>query len=208
MAIQAPNTVSQDVRLLAKADNQKDNSAIGPQVSELAQAKNAAKAELNAKLLTSALDATVSVGNNQQALVLKTALEGINEALQETLGDNAIQNTFDSGIEVSPEATAERIVSLSTAFFGAYQAANPDLSQQEALTAFIDVIGGGIEQGFTEARDILEGLKVLEGDVATNINSTYDLVIEGLSAFGASFNQVQTEANDQPASNFNLEVAN
>jgi hypothetical protein len=196
LAIQPTATFSQDVRALAQADNKKENGPIGPQVSEIAQAKNAVKAESNARLLASALDSTISVGNNQQALVLKTAIEGINEALQETLGDNAIQNTVDSGLDVSPEATAERIVSLSTAFFGAYQDANPDLSQEEALTAFIDVIGGGIQQGFTEARDILEGLSVLEGDIATNIDSTYDLVQAGLSAFVASFNQVEAEAEE------------
>lgn len=148
---------------------------------------------MNAKLLASALDATVSVGNNQQALVLKTAIEGINEALQETLGENAIQNTYDSGLDISPEATAERIVSLSTAFFGAYKEANPGLSQEEALAAFIDVIAGGSQQGFNEARDILEGLSVLEGDITTNIDSTFDLVQEGLLAFVASFNQVDAE---------------
>jgi hypothetical protein len=178
MAIQPTTTFSQDVKTLAHA-------------------KNAAKAELNAKLLASALDVTVSVGNDQQALVLKTAIEGINEALQETLGDNAIQNAYDSGLDVSPEATAERIVSLSTAFFAAYQNANPDLSQEEALTAFVDVIGGGIEQGFTEARDILEGLSVLEGDIATNIDSTYDLVQQGLLTFVANVNQVETGAEEQ-----------
>lgn len=145
-------------------------------MSELAQAKNAVKAESNARLLGATLDVTVSVGNNQQALVLKTATGGINKALHGMLGDNAIQNAYDSGLDVSPEATAERIVSLSTAFFGAYQNANPDLSQEEALTAFIDVIGGGIQQDFTEARDILEALSVLEGDIAINVDSTYDLV--------------------------------
>ena len=197
MAIQLSTTFSQDVKTLAQADNKKENGPIGPQVSELAQAKNAVKAESNAKLLASALDVTVSVGNNQQALVLKTAIEGINEALQETLGDNAIQNTFDSGLDVSLEATAESIVSLSTAFFGAYQEANPDLSQEEALTAFIDVIAGGIEQGFTEARDVLEGLSVLDGDIATNVDSTYDLVQQGLLTFVANFNRVEAEAKEQ-----------
>ena len=195
MEIQSSNTISQDVRALAKANDKKENGPIGPQVAELALAKNAAKAELrlNAKLLESALEVTVNAGNNPQALVLKTAIEGINEALQETLGDNAIQNTYDSGLDVSPEATADRIVSLSTAFFGAYQEANPDLDQEQALTAFIDVIRGGIEQGFSEARDVLDSLSVLEGDIATNIDSTYDLVLEGLSAFVANFNQAEPE---------------
>ena len=203
MEIQSSNTFSQDVRALAKAEDKKENGPIGPQVAELAHAKNAAKVELklNAKLLESALEVTVSAGDNPRALVLKTAIEGINEALQETLGDNAIQNAYDSGLDVSPEATAERIVSLSTAFFGAYQDANPDLDQEQALTAFIGVIRGGIDQGFSEARDILDGLGVLEADIATNIDSTYDLVQEGLSAFVANFNQVEADpaTEEQPS---------
>lgn len=84
MEIQSSNTFSQDVSALAKADDKKENGPIGPQVAELDHAKNADKAELrlNAKLLESALEVTVNAGNNPQALVLKTAIEGINEALQ------------------------------------------------------------------------------------------------------------------------------
>ena len=186
---------SQNVKGLAKADNKKENGPIGPHVSELAQARNTAKKELNAAILESAINVGAASGS-PQALVLKAALEGINDALQATMGDNAIQNTFDSGLDVSPEATADRIVSLSTAFFGSYQKQHPELSQQEALIKFTDLISGGIDTGFSEARDILSGLSVLEGDIASNIDSTYDLVQEKLTAFIESFNQDEQEVND------------
>jgi hypothetical protein len=129
--------------------------------------------------------------------VLKTAIEGINEVLKETLGDNPIQNAYESGLDVSPEATAERIVSLSTAFFGAYQEANPELNQEDALNQFVDVIRGGIDQGFAEAREILEGLNVLEGDIATNIDLTYDLVQQGLDNFLAQYLNTDTTEETQ-----------
>lgn len=181
---------SQSVRELAKADNKKENGPIGPEVSALAQARNTAKKELNAAILESAININAAAGS-PQALVLKTALEGINEALKETMGENAIQNTYDSGLDVSPEATAERIVSLSTAFFGSYQQQHPELSEDEALTKFIDIISGGIDTGFGEAREILGGLNVLEGEIATNIDLTYDLVQEGLKAFIENFNSTE-----------------
>ena len=38
-------------------------------------------------------------------------------------------------------------------------------------------------RGFKDAKGILEGLSVLEGDIETNIDSTYDLVQEGLNSF-------------------------
>lgn len=185
----------QQVQELAKSDDKKANEPFGQIVSDLAHAKNVAKKELNAAILESAINVSASSGS-PQALVLKAALEGINEALQATMGENAIQNTYDSGLDVSPEATAERIVSLSTAFFSSYQEQHPELSQEEALTKFTDLISGGIDTGFSEAREILDGLNVLEGDIATNIDKTYDLVQEKLNAFLESFNQVPNEVDE------------
>jgi len=113
------------------------------------------------------------------ALLFKSAIEGINEVL----GENTIQNAYDSGLDVSPEATADRIVNLSTAFYPQYKEQHPELSEEDAATQFTDLISGGIEKGFAEARDILSSLNVLEGDIASNIDKTYDLVQEGLKTF-------------------------
>lgn len=179
----------QQVQELAKSDDKKANGPFGQTVSELAHAKNAEKTQvstqdqLNASIVQSTIEVSVSSGNQPLALLLKSAIEGINDALEATHGENAIQAAYDSGLDVSPEATADRIVSLSTAFFSSYQEQHPELSAEEALTAFVDVISGGIDQGFAEAREILDGLQVLEGDIASNIDKTYDLVQEGLSSF-------------------------
>ena len=188
------NKFSHDVREITKADNKNENRPVGQQVSDLAHSRNEAKKALNAAILQSSIDVS-SASSSPQALLLKTALEGINDALKASLGENAIQNAYDSGLDVSPEATADRIVSLSTAFFGSFQEQHPELSEEEALTKFIDVISGGIDTGFSEARDILSGLQVLEGDIASDIDSTYDLVQQGLKAFIDSFTS-QEEATD------------
>ncbi|HDY85633.1 hypothetical protein LCGC14_0922820 [marine sediment metagenome] len=166
-------------------------------VSSLNQNKNAAKTQesttslakkqLNAAILQSTVD--INASNKPLSLTFKAAIEGINDALKETLGDNAIQSAYDSGIDVSPDATADRIVSLSTAFFGAYQKQHPELSQEDALTQFTDIISSGINTGFSEARDILKGLNVLDGDIASNIDLTYDLVQKKLTDFIDSFGQ-------------------
>ncbi len=180
---------SQNVRSLAQSEDKKANGPMGQQVSDMAHAKNAEKAtqsskqQLNAALLENTLDISVNAGDEPLSLVLKAAIEGINEALAETHGENAIQTAYDSGLDVSPEATAERIVSLSTGFFEPYLEQHPEMDESEAREAFAEIIRGGIEQGFGEARDILSGLDVLEGDIATNIDRTYELVMEGLAAF-------------------------
>ena len=189
--------IGQIVKELPKPENKNEHGGIGKgiEVSELAQTRNDAKKALNAAIIQSSIDVS-SASSSPQGLVLKAALEGINDALKASMGDNAIQNAYDSGLDVSPEATADRIVSLSTAFFDAYKGQNPNLNEEEALTKFIDVISGGIDTGFGEARDILSGLSVLEGDIATNIDSTYDLVQEKLQAFIDSFSEPEESTEE------------
>jgi hypothetical protein len=142
------------------------------------------KASLNVSILESA---QVSLGAKDQPLVLllRTAIDKINESLAPELGEDAIQKAVDSGLDTSPEATAERIVSLSTAFFDAYQEQNPTQDDAVALEKFMATIGSGIDKGFEEARNILEGLNVLDGQIASDIDETYSLVQEKLAAFEA-----------------------
>ena len=199
-----PNTTfSQDVRTLAKAPDKKENGPMGQQVSNLAHDKKIGgvqeplsvtnKMQLNAAIMESSLKFSNTIGDNPQSLLLKTALQGINEALKAGGVENTVEEAYESGIDFSPEATAERIVASSTQFFGAYQEQHPEMGKEESLVAFVDIIKGGIEQGFGEAKDILEGLKVLEGDIATNIDKTYELVQEGLQSFADSFSDKQSE---------------
>ena len=178
-AIMEIQPFGQQVQELAKADDKKTSGPFGQTISALAQSKN----QLNAAILQANADVSLSSGNESLSLLFKTALEGINDALKDTFGDNAIQEAYDSGLDVSPDATAERIVSLSTAFFGSFLEQHPELEVEEALVKFTDIISGGIDQGFAEAREILDGLQVLEGNIASNINKTYDLVQSGLAAF-------------------------
>ncbi|MBQ0720173.1 MAG: DUF5610 domain-containing protein [Gammaproteobacteria bacterium] len=162
----------------------KQAAPFGQTVSAMAHGKKTSESpSLDAAIVNTNLSLSVGDANSSLTLVLKTALEGINAELAPTLGSGAIQAAVDTGIDVSPEATAERIVSLSTAFFGAYQEANPELDFDTALNQFVDVISGGIDQGFAEAREILDGLQVLTGDIASNIDTTYQLVQDKLSAF-------------------------
>ena len=121
--------------------------------------------------------------NDSLSLLYKTALEGINAELEPVLGENAAQKIYDSGIDTSPEATAERIVAFATGFYSRYKELNPGKSEEETLDSFLKVIGGGIEKGFADAKDILKGLKVYEGEVESGVDKTYGLVMQGLNSF-------------------------
>jgi len=186
-------TYSQNVRTLAKAPDQAENKPTGQQVSAVADDKKIGqvqesifltnKKQLNAAIIESSLKFNTTIGDQPLSLVLKTALQGINEALKASGVDNSVEDAYESGVDFSPEATAERIVSFSTQFLSAYREQNPQMNEEESLTAFVDIISGGIDQGFGEAKDILGGLKVLEGEITNNIDKTYELVQSGLQAF-------------------------
>jgi len=143
-----------------------------------------AKAQLNASIVEASLTVSLKSGNDPMSVVFKTALTGINEALEADFGKDAIQNA--SSQDNSPEATANRIVSLSTGFYEAYKRQNPGQDDETSLNNFMDTIKKGVEQGFKEARSILDGFKVLSGELSSNIDKTYDLIQQGFAGFVAA----------------------
>lgn len=139
-------------------------------------------------ILASSLQVSVEAGNQPMALLFKTAIENINDVLENNgMGENSIQSAYESGLDVSPKATAERILTMSLSFFSPFQKQHPELSTEASAQLFTEVIGGGIDKGFEEARKLLDGMKVLEGDIASNIDMTYDHVQEGLTSFLSSY---------------------
>jgi hypothetical protein len=155
-----------------------------------------AKSQYNAAIVQASLTVSLNTSNEPLSLVLKTALTGINEALKDQFGDNAIQNAVSQ--DNTPEGTASRIVSLSTAFYDAFKAQHQGEEDDGVLQNFMDTLKKGVDQGFKEARGILDGLKVLNGDIASNIDKTYELIQQGFADFAAS-HKAGTAAEGPPA---------
>jgi len=141
------------------------------------------KQQQNIAILQASEKVALQSGNNSLGLLYKTALEGINKELEPIFGKNAAQKIYDSSIDTSPEATAERIVGFATSLFTIYQKQKPSEDQEQQLSDFMDVIGKGINQGFDDAKAILSGLKVFEGEVEEGVGKTYELVMQGLQSF-------------------------
>lgn len=154
----------------------KDDSGMG--------AVQKAKGQLNASIVQASLTVSIGAGNDPLALLLKSALTGVNEALKDQFGDNAIQNAVSQ--DNTPEGTAGRIVALSTAFYDAFRQQHPGEDPDAVLQKFLDTIRGGAATGFSEARGILRGLNVLGGDIASNIDKTQELVDKGYADFLAA----------------------
>lgn len=124
---------------------------------------------------------------NALRILFQETIEKLNEVLAPDLGPDAISAeklAEQGGMEYwSPENTAGRIVQGTTGFFESYKAANPDLEGEALLDKFLSVIGGGIESGFKDATNILEGFGVYKDSIKDNAEKTHDLVKQGLAAF-------------------------
>ncbi|MGY1490638.1 DUF5610 domain-containing protein [Methylobacillus pratensis] len=73
------------------------------------------KAVLNGQILQASLQVSIQSGNDGLALLYRSAVEQLNAVLEPELGANAIEGAM--GQDNSPEATAGRILSMSTGFF-------------------------------------------------------------------------------------------
>ncbi len=155
-------------------------------------AREQSQSQLNVAIVQASLNVSIKSGNEPLALLYKSAITSINETLQADLGENAIQNAASQ--DNSAEATAQRIVQLSTGFFEAYKKQHPGDDEATSLKQFMSTIKGGFEQGFKEASNILSGLNVLNGDIASDIQKTYDLVQKGYADFEAAHSASQKEA--------------
>lgn len=170
------------------------------------------KQQFNASILQASLEVSISSQNDPLALVYKSAIENINQILKPQLGDNAIQNAASQ--DNSPEATAGRILSFIKSTFQMFSLSTQssrstdnadgtnggtDTDQNAAFDNFMSLIQKGVDQGFSEARGILSGLNVLNGDIASNIDKTYEILKKGIADFIASIKNPTSDDGSTPA---------
>lgn len=80
----------------------------------------------------------------------------------------------------SPENTAQRILDVATSFFPVSETGQTEGNNEAARRKFADFIGGAINEGFRQAREILGKLS---DDIETGIDKTHSLVFSGLEDF-------------------------
>lgn len=154
---------------------------------------SAVRQQQNAQILQASMDVSIQSGSSSMALLYRSAIDRINEQLAPELGPNAIAGLAHQ--DNSPEGTAGRILAMSTAFYDAYAARHKDQDPETVARNFVDLIRGGFERGFGEARDILSSLGVLgaQSPIEQGIQKTHGLVMQGFDDFLASKLPARTE---------------
>ncbi|PJE43468.1 MAG: hypothetical protein CUR33_09335 [Pseudomonas sp.] len=87
--------------------------------------------------------------------------------------------------DYTPEKVAGRILGFIEQRLQSEQAAGADPSKLKGL---LEQARSGVEKGFAEARKILDGMGVLQGKVASDIDDTYQKIQDGFSDLDKRFN--------------------
>ena len=136
---------------------------------------------LQASVETDAASFDFNVGAISQNHTIKEIVDKINELLKDKLPEGVESLNKE---DYTPEATAERIVTSTTAFFDAYKKQHPELSDEEALDSFFDKVSKGIQKGYDQAFDTLKGIGAFEVDgVQAGVEKTKVLIEDKLKKF-------------------------
>ena len=125
------------------------------------------KSEKNQPILT----------RNPEKIVENKIVRGIEKAM----GADGISSAKTDALEFTPEKVAGRILAFVNQAYGQLQNSDPNFDQAK----FFSQIKQGIETGFSEARDALDKLGVLDGQPKQNLDATYTKIQEGLSKLAA-----------------------
>ncbi|MFZ3152822.1 DUF5610 domain-containing protein [Pseudomonas sp.] len=87
--------------------------------------------------------------------------------------------------DYTPEKVAGRILGFIEQRLQSEQAAGADTGKLQKL---LGQARSGVEKGFAEARKILDGMGVLQGKVASDIDDTYQKIQDGFSDLDKRFN--------------------
>ncbi|MFQ6370777.1 DUF5610 domain-containing protein [Shewanella sp. YIC-542] len=172
---------SQDNALTSRATHQHQPAATDNGHS----VRHVSRQLMNQAIMSAQEQVSISSGNKPMQLLFRTAIDAINQELESSMGKEAFLK-LQQEEDYSPKATAERIVDFATRFYATYQQQHAQQTPQEQLTHFMTIIGDAIDKGFAEARDILDKLQVLNGDIAAGVDATYQHVQQQLDAFRSS----------------------
>jgi len=114
-------------------------------------------------------------------ITAREVIAKLNELLKEELPDGIESLKAE---DVTPEATADRIVKQVTAFFDIFARQHPELEGEELVGAFMTEIRSGVERGYNDAFQSLEDLGAFQFDgVQAGVEETKRLIGEKLDQY-------------------------
>jgi hypothetical protein len=143
---------------------------------------------------TGGLESTQNLYNGFSQKDLQN-LESLVESAKADLGVSP-----DTSLDITPEATANRIVDFALLAFSQFQENHDELSEEDVRSEFVEFIGKAIGKGVEEARDTLTGLNSLTEEVDADITTTVNIINERLQQFadqGKTEETTSSQTNDK-----------
>ncbi len=155
------------------------------------------KVEADFLIIQSAFGGDASAGDSSTAAI-DSLPKGLSLNAQEIVSklNELLKKQLPDGIEslkpeeVTPEATADRIVSQVGSLFDAFAKQHPDLEDEELIGKFMKLARQGVEDGYGQAFDILDNLGAFSFDgVKSGIEQTKVLLDDKLGKLEQSLRQ-------------------
>lgn len=120
--------------------------------------------------------------------------KSIQQQLKEVLAGQGIKTDNLNPDEFTPEKVSDRILGFVQL---GLQRAKADGADEAKLNSLFEAAKGGIEKGFKEAKELLDGLKLFQGKVEEDANKTLDLLHQGMDKLSANLSgQTATPASN------------
>jgi hypothetical protein len=175
--MQVGNAQSQSQSLLASVQMSRT-------VLEMQKTLEDANGTYQSSLLVDVVEVDIEITGEFANRVLQDSLEEkLNAAFQQAGLDTSVESLLQSGMDFSPQATAERIVGFSLSFFGQFQLNHAEEEGPAQVDGFVGLIKGAIEEGFAGAQELLAGLGQIAPEVQAGIEETFALVMENIDKF-------------------------
>lgn len=103
-------------------------------------------------------------------------------ALEKVVGSENVSISALNPDDYTPENVADRVLGFVNQAMGKLENTQPNYDK----AAFLSAVSKGIDEGFADAREFLQGLGALEGQIEEDIDTTYSLIQDGLAKLDGS----------------------
>ncbi len=126
-----------------------------------------------------------AVNNSPEKIIENQIIQGI----QKSIGADSLSPANTNHTDFSPDKVADRILAFVNKTIGQLKNSDPNFDQDK----FLSQVKQGIDTGFSDARDALNSVGLLKGQIKENLDVTYTKIQDGLSKFDL-FNQTSASS--------------
>ena len=149
-------------------------------------------------LATDVVEVSAQVDEGFVSRVLQDSLEErLNVALEKAGVEMSAGELLASETDTSPQATATRITDFAVSFYAAYQGNHQDQEGAVQLEGFVELVKGAVEEGFTGARELLDGFAEMSEDIEGDIDETFELTMRGIDSFAEEQRQTMEQGEEE-----------